>query len=178
MEQRWANAKKWYLDGLNTYLGTSYTDVYYHREIGGYDFITLNTENADKDMATVSQKQLIWFENQLKAIAAAKPGQPIFVQMHQALKGTHPLTDVETNTVGAASDALKAIIAKYPQVVYFSGHTHNGVGFSDIINDGKGVFIDLPSMEHNGRGNPSLTLAHYVSVYDGFILSLTNASST
>ena len=28
MEQRWANAKKWYLDGLNTYLGTSYTDVY------------------------------------------------------------------------------------------------------------------------------------------------------
>lgn len=24
-------------------------------------------------------------------------------------------------------------------------------------------------MEHNGRGNPSLTLAHYVSVYDGFI---------
>lgn len=169
MEQRWANAKKWYLDGLNTYLGTSYTDVYYHREIGGYDFITLNTENADKDMATVSQKQLIWFENQLKAIAAAKPGQPIFVQMHQALKGTHPLTDVETNTVGAASDALKAIIAKYPQVVYFSGHTHNGVGFSDIINDGKGVFIDLPSMEHNGRGNPSLTLAHYVSVYDGFI---------
>lgn len=50
--------------------------MYYHREIGGYDFITLNTENADKDMATVSQKQLIWFENQLKAIAAASLASP------------------------------------------------------------------------------------------------------
>ena len=49
MEQRWASAKNVrYLDGLNTYLGTCVYRRVLPSEIGGYDFITLNTKTPTR----------------------------------------------------------------------------------------------------------------------------------
>lgn len=168
-ETRWEFAKERYLTGLNNYLGTNFTDTYYHMEIGGYDFIVLNTENADKDTATISPEQQEWFKNKLDSISKAKPGSPIFVMLHQPLTATHPGTTALESTVGASGKAIKAIVADYPQVIFMSGHIHNGVGYSDIINDGKGIFLDLPSIYANGTGNTSVTLAYYVSVHDNIV---------
>lgn len=168
-ESRWNAAKSRYLNGLNEYLGTSCTDTYYHMEIGGYDFIVLNTENADKDTATISETQQEWFKAKLAEISAAKPGKPIFVMLHQPLTDTHPGTTVFESTVGASGKALKAIVAEYPQTVFMSGHIHNGVGYSDIINDGKGIYLDLPSIYSNTTGNTSVTLAYYVSVHGDLV---------
>ena len=92
-----------------------------------------------------------------------------FVQMHQALKGTHPLTDVETNTVGAASDALKARIANTPRWYTSQAIRTTASALRHNQRRQRGVFIDLPSMDARRPGQSQPHLAHYVSVYDGFI---------
>ena len=168
-QTRWKLAKSLYLDGLNDYLGTSYTDTYYHKEISGYDFIVMNTEDADKDTATISETQQRWLKSRLEKISSAKPGKPIFIMLHQPLPLTHPGTTDLNSTVGASGKGIKSVIENYPQVIFLSGHIHNGIGYSDIINDGKGIYIDLPSSENNSRGNTSLTLVYYVSIYGNIV---------
>jgi predicted phosphodiesterase len=168
-EVRWNNAKQWYLNGLNSYLKTNYTTTYYHQVIGGNDFLILGTENAEKDDALISSQQVQWLSSKLKSISEEKPNQPIFVVLHQPLPSTHQGTYSSSSIVDNAGQEIKSLIAKYPQVVFFSGHLHNGAGYSDVINDGKGIFVDIPSMDKNERGNTSITLVYYVSVYDNVI---------
>lgn len=159
-----------YLKYCGEYLqGTDPSVPYYARWIKGYHFIVLCTEGAEWDGAYISDTQLAWFEKKLAE--GAEDGKPIFVMCHQALNYTHPRTENPENQIGPASDKIKAIIEKYPQVIYMSGHTHNGFGYSPVISNGAGTFIDVPPMRGTtAYGYKSSGVLWYVHVYKDYVI--------
>ncbi|MDF2568272.1 MAG: hypothetical protein K0R90_1728, partial [Oscillospiraceae bacterium] len=108
--------------------GTTDTNgkAYYYKEINGAKFIVLGSEHTGENEynnAELSQQQLTWFENTLKE--HSKLREPIFVFLHQPLKNTTAGTTGGFQWHGVNQDAkVREILKKYPQAVWFSGHTH------------------------------------------------------
>lgn len=97
--------------------------------IQDYPFIFLGTESwgpigaPTKDSAVLSEAQLAWLESALEDHREEK--KPIFVFLHQPIPYTMPAIDLEYYQNGIIqSKELLAILAQYPQVIYFSGHSH------------------------------------------------------
>lgn len=99
-----------------------YEAVDAHLEIGGYHFIFLSMDRYDKSLDNFfTDAKLKWLEAEIKkAVQADESGKkPIFVFQHEPPKDTM-YGSVHT----AADEDLTKVLAKYPQVVDFSGHTH------------------------------------------------------
>ncbi|MBO0600606.1 metallophosphoesterase [Sporosarcina sp. E16_3] len=104
-------------------------NVFYEKSINGYPFIFLGTESwgpigaPTKDSAVLSKEQLDWLEESL--IKHAKSRCPIFVFLHQPIPYTLTGTDIRyyENCI-IQSKELMDILNRFPQVFYFSGHTH------------------------------------------------------
>ena len=96
-----------------------------HKVIGGYHFITLC---ADKDRAgdpgwDYSETVVEYAREELaKAYEAVGSEQPIFVMQHVGNTNTCAGTCEHTN--GNAVDTLNDVLAEYPNVVCFAGHSH------------------------------------------------------
>lgn len=106
------------------YPGATDTEIQnadYHTTVKGYDFIVVNCANYDGGVK-YNQDDLDWLKQQLASAAAAHPDQPIFVASHPTITGTTYVG----NHAGAYynSTDLYSIFQQYPQVIYFSGHTH------------------------------------------------------
>lgn len=71
------------------------------------------------------EDQLSWLDNRLSEITAHEPLAPVFVYCHQSMYNTiaGSLKGQKWNGV-RPDDALRAIFAKYPQVLLFNGHSH------------------------------------------------------
>lgn len=92
---------------------------YHERRLGGATLLFLSTEDYTPDMKDagyLSPRQLAWFEERL---IAAPPG-PVLTFFHQPVNGT--VADSEATCL--QSDQLRAILAKRPGTLFFSGHTH------------------------------------------------------
>ncbi|GCE45427.1 3',5'-cyclic AMP phosphodiesterase CpdA [Thermosporothrix hazakensis] len=104
--------------------------VYYSRKIGGYPFLFLGSESWGpvgspyKDSAVLTEKQLDWLKQELQRSVSPDTDHtgPIFLFLHQPLPNTvsgshlwHPVRQ---------DKELRALLAPYPQVILFSGHTH------------------------------------------------------
>ncbi len=154
--------------------GKSPEKQYFSAEIGGFRFIFMGSVGDVGDMPVLGDEQLGWLDSELAA--GTKDGKPVFVFNHQSLNGRHglpqtaeanPPADVDPaeGGVGAESDALEAILKKYQNVFYFSGHSHMGFcgekflrekGFSSIEEEGGVVLFNLPSNacgNHSGENN-------------------------
>lgn len=92
---------------------------WYDTYIAGYHFIYLSTPYNGFQ---VGEEQLAWLECLLKA--DAESGKPTFILGHFQTAGT--VTTVTNNGKCHMndSDAFQTILNKYPNVLYFSGHTH------------------------------------------------------
>ncbi len=116
-------------------------NVYYDKWIQGNHFIFLGSEAVDTAEginAIITDAQLNWLESKLAENYI--PGKPIFVYCHQAIyntvagslpgQGWDGIGDEGTDA-DASEQRLKAILAKYPEAMYFTGHSHwelNSVG--------------------------------------------------
>jgi len=102
-------------------LGTSIT---YDFWLNGYHFIVLGTEYKDeatlKDNSYISAAQFEWLEQKLAE--QADPAKPIFVILHQPFQET-VAGSVEWHGV-VPDEQLRSLLNRYPQVIYFSGHSH------------------------------------------------------
>ncbi|MBR3954686.1 MAG: metallophosphoesterase [Clostridia bacterium] len=115
--------------------------------INGYKFITLGSDKTMFEEAYLSQEQLDWLDDELHA----ENGNLTFVLCHQPLKLTHGLPDTwnspsETaGSVGEQNDELIAIMSKYENVVFITGHLHTG--FADFLYEEKeGIhLVNVPS---------------------------------
>lgn len=132
------------------------TEMYYSDVINGYYFIALGSEEDHTD-AFVSDTQLRWFADEMEKAAAT--GLPIFVFMHQPINGTHGLPynweknaddPPEEGGIGAQSAQVEAILKKYDNVFYISGHVHGG-----FKNEGSKIGVEYASVEYmeNDNGN-------------------------
>jgi Icc protein len=103
---------------------TGMPSLYYDKVEKGYHFIVLGSEKSRisnpnyYDDAVLSDTQLQWLDNELKHTPRNKPA---FVFLHQPIPNTvagNPGSDIVN------SDKLVNILNKYPQVIFFSGHSH------------------------------------------------------
>ena len=102
---------------------------HYDEIIKGYHFIFLSTDKDLKDQANISDDQLNWLSANLAE--GAEPNKPIFVFLHQSLAntsvGSYPSDGYGFSGYpdGVVQDSqLRSLLAKYPQVIFLTGHTH------------------------------------------------------
>jgi putative cell wall-binding protein/3',5'-cyclic AMP phosphodiesterase CpdA/chitodextrinase len=109
---------------------TGMPGVYYDKWVGPednqYHFIFLSpdkfwqTDKSIGDRAYISDEQIQWLEEKLAE--KANENKPIFVFTHQPLPDTVPGSNSSNSII--QYNKVKKVLAKYPQVVMFSGHTH------------------------------------------------------
>ena len=132
------------------------TEMYYSDIVNGYYFIALGSEEDHTD-AYISDTQLQWFAGEMEKASAT--GLPIFVFLHQPVNGTHGLPynwernkedPPEKGGIGDQSDQVVAILKKYDNVFYISGHIHGGFKKEDSRIGAK--YASIEYME-NDNGN-------------------------
>lgn len=151
------------------------SEFHFTEVVNGYKFIVMGSDKTAFEEAYISDAQLDWLDNELKA----ENGKPTFVILHQPLKLTHDLpntwgngTNVNAGSVGDQSDAIKEILTKYTNVVLITGHLHTGFGEASYEQIGDLHMVNVPSLtinnkdgQYNGSG-----LGYIVEVYDNEIL--------
>ena len=145
-----------FTNDLNKEIGSElYIDsLRYKTEINGYTFITLGSDKTMFEEAYLSEEQLDWLDSSLNEACGDKP---VFVTVHQPFRLSHGLPDPwgspfeSAGNVGKQSDALKAVLSKYKNVILISGHLHTGIGqyTYEVIN---GIHsVNLPSLSITNR---------------------------
>jgi len=107
---------------LQSYTGASSGKDYYSQVVNGYTFITLGGEKQDNSV--ISDAQRAWLG---ETLAAAAPGQPIFVFMHYNINNT----------------AALSLLAQYPNVFLFNGHWHTPL---EVWPEAGVTKVNLPSL--------------------------------
>lgn len=164
----WEEFSERYLRFNAKYMETSSEKVYFDKWIDGYHFITLNTEAKanPKETAYFSNEQLSWLREKLSE--GANLGKPIFVIVHQPLKGTFPRSNEWS--VGEQDEELKEILKDFPQVVLLSGHIHNGFGVAPIMETQYGTLVDTPSFAYNENGLEQGQVGYQIEVFSDKIV--------
>lgn len=117
------------MDTVNAYTGNR------HAVVNGYHFISVGMYGD--------------FEGYVKPIldelTAEDPLKPVFVGYH--FHATDTVYSTHYSESGAKSN-LKTLLDNYPQVVFFSGHTHNGLENPRAIWQGEFTAIDTASVRY------------------------------
>jgi Icc protein len=160
---------------------TGQQHVYYDKMIKGYQFIFLGSEQyrqsdpANLEDAWLSQQQLDWLAQTLRK--GAESGKPIFVFLHQPLPYTVAGTSFccTNNRAVVQHEQLKRILSEYPQVIFFSGHTHWELRLPDTLVRDKFTMVNSSSVVQpwtdDGNGGemlagPDESEGLYVEVYE------------
>jgi len=174
-EIRWRNggyseAQKRFLDK------TGMPAIYYDKWIKGYHFIFLASEKDLKDMAYLSPDQLKWLETKLSE--KSDISKPVFVFLHQPLKDTVPLTSASDGytekdpTDGVVQDKeLKEIFSKYPQTIFFTGHTHmNLTSSNEVYRSNICTMVNTASVSYLWNGPSGGSQGLFIDVYNDKVL--------
>lgn len=130
--RRFAATQRRFCAFYNDLTGERVDRYYFAKDAGGYRFICLGSERTQMEKITLSPTQLDWLDMRLEE--SAGQGRPVFVLCHEPLRNTHGLPDIwdmpvkNTGHVGAQSDALQAILRRYKNVFFLTGHMHTGFG--------------------------------------------------
>ncbi|NLK96286.1 MAG: hypothetical protein GX275_14045 [Clostridiales bacterium] len=119
------------------------SDIYFDKWINGQHFIALGSEATTvKNFADLSDTQLKWLEDKLAE--SKDSSEPIYLFLHQSIPNTVAGSIGDQGWHGVEqSEKLREIIAKYPQVIYFSGHSHWELESESVMYDGESK---MPSM--------------------------------
>lgn len=118
------------------YSGYETMDV--HLVIGGYHFLLMAMDNYNKNTNTYfgATTKLAWLKKELDIAVADDSAKPIFVFQHEPPKST-----VVGSAGGNGDIALDFVLANYPQVIDFSGHSHRPI--SDMRSIWQGEYTAL-----------------------------------
>lgn len=170
---------------LQNFLTYANTDcVYYEKTVNGYRHLFLGSESKSNGLyADLSQAQLEWFDSRLNSITAAQPNKPVFVYLHQSLYDTIAGSFEGQGWNGVVqNERLREIVAKYPQIYMFNGHSHwdmntrgsmhdRSDGLPNIFNTASVAYLwssfYIPAGEYV-RGSQG----YYVKVCEGKVLVL------
>lgn len=142
-------------------------NVFYDKWINGYHFITLGSEalsTGNYNVPYISDIQYRWLELKLSLNATAN--KPIFVFLHQPIKGT--VYGTEGNYADFEGKRLKSILRKYPQAIFFSGHSHYDLNHPKTVYQKGFTMVNTSSVSYvmgrNGR-EKGLSQGLLVEVY-------------
>lgn len=119
------------------------TTGYYESTIGEFPAFVVNTESWNSTQAD-------WLHGRLSAISADPATQhlPIFVFGHR------PITSTVWDGAQSSNSGLRSNLADFPQVVYFSGHSHLNITDERSIHQDGFTSVNEGSMsygENDGR---------------------------
>ncbi|MCR5150065.1 MAG: metallophosphoesterase [Clostridiales bacterium] len=124
-EEALQNVIKYY----NDYSGRDLDVNYYATDIDGYRFIVLGDEVIDGgkwDGITMSEAQLEFLDTQLSQSAGR--GKPVFVCCHWPIENMNGENTIwQGSGIERSIYDIPAILEKYENVFYISGHMHGGV---------------------------------------------------
>ncbi len=168
-----------YQNFLNTNVGVT-NNTYYDTWIEGNHFIMLGSEDTGHNAPVYSDAQFEWFEEKLAESASID--KPIFVFSHYTFRNTSAgsyLGSQVGHSVGS-EDKLRfmEILKKYPQVIWFTAHTHFGITdpnnyYNVDLENGKGANIIGDSSTHylcdgDGKDNVGSQFL-FVEVYENVV---------
>ncbi len=172
-----AYSRQCFVNFYNAYSGRDIEKPYYSTEINGYKFICMSTE-ADHTDAYISNEQIEWLDSEL--FDATRENKPVFVISHWLVRGTNGQLQVwpGNGEFGAQSDDVEAVLTKYKNVFFITGHMHapfrsdkNPMGAS-VQTVGGVTYVNLPCyMYFNAYGALTPTGCGYIfEVYDNYVL--------
>ena len=158
------------LTGIERYLthsaeitGEAHEKTYFSTVINGVHLIFLGSESDFGCEAQISDEQVAWLTAEMET--ASQSGFPILVFCHQPVNLTHGLprtscraetdTDPLDGGIGIDSDKVRAVLERFDNVFYFSGHSHMGYagenrfaeeGYASFETAGGITFVNLPSL--------------------------------
>ena len=151
----------------NTITGEELDSMSYTKEINGYTFIVMGSDDEVMEEAYISDAQLEWLDATLSEATA--DGKPVFVFLHQPLKDSHGLpipwgngTNKNAGHVGEQSEEIQAILDAYNNVVLISGHLHLGFGQYTYEKIGNFHSVNVPAI---GKGNADGTYNEFSTGY-------------
>lgn len=103
--------------------------------INGYHFIFLNSDEYHSDDCHLKPETIEWLDEKL---SENEDGRPIFVMVHQ--------NKDRVIAMEGSSMTFEEVIAKHPSAIVSSGHAHSPFGYNEIIQEGKGTYINQPAM--------------------------------
>lgn len=153
-------------DSISRFLKlTGEKQVYYDTVVNGYQFIFLGSEQyrqsnpSNFEDAWLSQTQLNWLKETLKK--GKESDKPVFVFLHQPLPATVSGTTFVNNRAIVQHEQLKNILSEFPNVIFFSGHTHWELKLPDtLVRDGFTMVNSSSVVQpwtEDGNGGETLT---------------------
>lgn len=179
-----------YFTATKIITGEDRTVQYFSCDLNGYKFIFTGATDDINRFPVIGEQQLQWLDEQLAEGTA--DGRPVFVFNHETLNRRHglpktfdreikPDVNPDEGGIGPESEKYEAILKKYKNVYFFTGHSHMGFcgeknlkenGFSSFEQEGDLTLVNLPSngcgnfWGENNRNNVGLVL----EVYDGKVV--------
>ncbi len=148
-------ARDWFLKHHNSYLGTQHEKNYYSYDVNGYKFIVLCDDSVDNwDEFEIHDEQVAFLDSELAK--ASESGLPSFVICHEPTVGQNGQETVHDggSMQPESSEKIVAVMEKYKNVFYISGHMHEGIngdyteenlGFRNVETVNGVTYISLPS---------------------------------
>ena len=120
--------------------GTHPTDTCYDFWLNGYHYIFLGSDTPSGLNAYFTADTLAWLD---EALAENRDeSRPTFVFLHQSLYNTVAGSLPGEGWHGVTNDAeLRAILSKYPEIMFFNGHSHWTM---DSVSNMYGATEELP----------------------------------
>lgn len=162
----WDEVYERYMRHNQEHMGDTDGKVYFDKWLGGYHFLVLNTEWDLKDRAYISEEQIKWLD--AKIAENGSEDKPVFLFLHQAMRDTY--FNSNDWDVGVQDHEMKEVLRKYPNVILFTGHIHNGLGACDVIETDYGAMVDVPAFYSNDYGDSRGQLGYHVTVYEDKVL--------
>lgn len=167
-EHSWVDQDAYNTSKQNFLNYTGESNVYYDYWLNDNHFIFLGSEKSNGNYAYFSNTQLKWFEETLQKNAASN--KPIFVFIHQPLYDTVSGSKPGQEWNGIEQDsAVRAILAKYPQSILFTGHTHWEFGSKYIMYNQKICsMFNIPSCGYcwtDSDTEDDISEGYYLDVY-------------
>ncbi|MDR6549978.1 metallophosphoesterase [Paenibacillus qinlingensis] len=131
--------------------------MYYDRWIQGYHFIFLGSEQyrqsnpANNEDAWLSVAQLSWLQSKLEENYVSH--KPLFVFLHQPSQGT--VSGSLARGI-VQHDELKRILTNYPEVIFFTGHTHWELSLSTTLVRDDFTMVNSSSVSYPYNSNDEL----------------------
>ena len=140
-------------DGTDDYLEGTYLYTITARNGKKYYFIALET--IDYAPNEYDNSTIQWLDKKLAEITAADPTAYVYIGSHapiagSGIYGTNSTYDKNAGWGSTDNDVLHNVLKKYPQVVYFSGHTHYGTIPETAIMSDTYTAIAVSAMAESG----------------------------
>ena len=147
-------------------MGVKTNKPYWSKDVNGYLFIVLGSEDEVKDRAYISDEQIEWLDGQLEK--AERRGRPAFIVCHQVIDHTNNV-DVSwyfDGSIGEQSDAVRDVIRSHTDngltVLFISGHLHESFGEHSFEQPWPNLYcLNMPSAQYNGEGGEGCMLEAY-----------------